>query len=165
MDKEILEGLGALGSAGSMHAAAAALSGNAEDYVNDATIEMAWAEKAFNHAEVYFKLISQIDSRNLKLTRFDDQIHEHFLKEFPNLDVAKLREDDLKSEAGKAQWREFCSVYEKQMEDYNFGTLLRLDVAQDYNPDNTIFALRVQFLAIEIARNRAGLNAQHLKRK
>lgn len=56
---------------------------------------------------------------------------------------------------------------------------LRLDVSKDYSEENTIVGMavmsfiddppfcsplapRVQFLAIEIARNRTGLNSPHL---
>jgi len=35
---------------------------------------------------------------------------------------------------------------------------MRLNSHQDYNEANTIIVLRVQFIAIEIARNRQGLN-------
>lgn len=48
--------------------------------------------------------------------------------------------------------------YEKKVEDYNFGTLLRKSAATEYGEEETIFAVRMQFYAVEIARNRAGLN-------
>lgn len=44
------------------------------------------------------------------------------------------------------------------VEDFNYGTLLRLDCSQGYTEENTIFAPRIQFFAIEIARNREGHN-------
>lgn len=72
------------------------------------------------------------------------------------------------------------------MEDFNYGTLLRLDSRREYTEENTIFggkrgegapggdpkstdfpgvhpfpafsATRIQFFAIEIARNREGWN-------
>jgi len=44
------------------------------------------------------------------------------------------------------------------VEDFNYGTLLRLDCSQGYTEENTIFAPRIQFFAIEIARNREGYN-------
>lgn len=42
--------------------------------------------------------------------------------------------------------------------DFNFGTLIRTDAGGDYTESNTLFTTRIQFYAIEIARNRLGLN-------
>lgn len=84
-------------------------------------------------------------------------------------------------------WRPFCNQFEGLVEDFNYGTLLRLDCEKDYTEENTIFgmpashggkyscktlqkcltsfflsfllsATRAQFFAIEIARNREGYN-------
>lgn len=55
-------------------------------------------------------------------------------------------------------WREFCEQYKTRVENYNFATLLRLRCDKDYTPQNTTIAPRIQFYAIEIARNREGLN-------
>ena len=54
----------------------------------------------------------------------------------------------------------FFTIFEVygSFQDYNFGTLLRLDPKEGYTSENTCFALRVQFLAIEIARNKEGAN-------
>lgn len=46
----------------------------------------------------------------------------------------------------------------KNLEDFSFGTLLRLSAGEEYSEANTILVTRVQFLAIEIARNREGAN-------
>ncbi|KAH0518408.1 Protein PBDC1 [Microtus ochrogaster] len=59
---------------------------------------------------------------------------------------------------GNDKWRPFCLKFEGIVEDYNYGTLLRLDCSQGYTEENTIFAPRIQFFAIEIARNREGYN-------
>lgn len=158
MDKEILEGLSDFGQ---VSAVGAALSGRAEDYVNDPTLEMAWAEMAFRHSETYFKLLTAIECTKLRLTPRDDEILEHFHRAFPKLHVDKLDEAALKADLSKTKWREFCNTYEGVVEDFNFGTLLRLDAAGEYSSENTTLVPRVQFLAIEIARNRAGLNAVH----
>ena len=66
---------------------------------------------------------------------------------------------DLKSTESKAKWREFCEAF-KHVEDYNFATLLRLDASLDYEENNTVIATKVQFYAIELARNREGHNDQ-----
>lgn len=91
------------------------------------------------------------------------------------------------------KWRPFCLRFEGVVEDFNYGTLLRLDCCQPYTEENTIFgepravapletgsprpresrthssallsrsssplATRIQFFAIEIARNREGWNS------
>ncbi|NXO19510.1 PBDC1 protein, partial [Oriolus oriolus] len=56
------------------------------------------------------------------------------------------------------KWRPFCLRFEGVVEDFNYGTLLRLDSRREYSEENSIFATRIQFLAIEIARNREGWN-------
>lgn len=83
-------------------------------------------------------------------------------------------------------WRSFCNQFEGLVEDFNYGTLLRLDCEGDYTEENSIFGTcaspqvcfervkleklmsatrflfsvtRIQFLAIEIARNREGYNS------
>jgi len=45
----------------------------------------------------------------------------------------------MKSPEGKTRWRKFIAPFEKVIEDYNFGTLMRLDVAGEYTEANTIF--------------------------
>ena len=50
------------------------------------------------------------------------------------------------------------------MEDYSFGTLIRTDVNEDYSEKNSILVTRIQFFAIELARNREGLN-DHVRSK
>ncbi|KAG7231967.1 hypothetical protein INR49_010050 [Caranx melampygus] len=58
-----------------------------------------------------------------------------------------------------------AEAYGNDVEDFNYGTLLRLDCEKDYTEENTIFATRVQFFAIEIARNREGFNDAVYKAK
>ncbi|XP_039378519.1 protein PBDC1 isoform X1 [Mauremys reevesii] len=150
-------GLGALG-AGEAMAAAHALSLPAEAYGNDPNIEMIWAMKAYQHAEVYFNLISSVDPKFLKLTKVDDQIYAEFRKSFGDLRIDVLDPEELKSEPAKAKWRPFCMQFDGVVEDFNYGTLLRLDCTKDYTEENTIFVTRIQFFAIETARNREGYN-------
>ncbi|XP_034341763.1 protein PBDC1 isoform X1 [Arvicanthis niloticus] len=135
-----------------------ALSYPPESYGNDPDIEMAWAIRAMQHAEVYYKLISSVDPQFLKLTKVDDQIYSEFREIFETLRVDVLDPEELKSESAKEKWRPFCLKFEGIVEDYNYGTLLRLDCSQGYTKENTIFAPRIQFFAIEIARNREGYN-------
>ncbi|KJE89437.1 hypothetical protein CAOG_00904 [Capsaspora owczarzaki ATCC 30864] len=132
---------------------------DATKYVNQQDLEHMWATKAFQHAEVYYKLISSFpDPSKLKLTPLDNEIYSHFRDLFPDFPVGLVRESLLKTEESKEKWRPFCNAYDKRIDDHNFGTLLRLDATKDYTEDNTIFANRIQFYAIELARNREGHN-------
>jgi hypothetical protein len=141
-------------------AAQSALQDSADNYGNDPRLEQLWAMKAMDHAEVYFNLLCSVDPSRLKLTgslESDTKIYEHFKETFPKLNVGKLTEADIKAEAEKIKWREFSDFY-KDVEDYSLGSLLRLDSSLDYSEDNTIIAIKIQFLAIEIARNREDFN-------
>ncbi|KAH8042683.1 hypothetical protein HPB51_025315 [Rhipicephalus microplus] len=138
--------------------AAQLLTRPASEFGNDPTVESLWAIKAVEHMEVYFNLISAVDAKILKLTPHDEDIYNTFREHFPNLDVKRLVESDIKSEESKKEWREFCMKFENVVEDFNFATLLRLDCEQDYAEENTTLVPRVQFYAVEIARNREGLN-------
>ncbi|KAH0623009.1 hypothetical protein JD844_030894 [Phrynosoma platyrhinos] len=82
-----------------------------------------------------------------------------FRKVFKDLRIDLLDQEDLKSEPAKEKWRPFCLQFDGVVEDFNYGTLLRLDCRKEYTEENTIFATRIQFFAIEIARNREGYNS------
>ena len=89
----------------------------------------------------------------LRLTKLDDEIYEHFKKEFPEFDPkATIDEDEMKSKEGKERWRTFINAYEKRIDDYNYGTVIRTNPKFEYGQDETIFAVRMQFYAIEIVR-------------
>ncbi|ESO98343.1 hypothetical protein LOTGIDRAFT_114503, partial [Lottia gigantea] len=121
-------------------------------------VELQWAIQASNHAETYFNIITAVDPTTLKLTKYDDEIYKKFKDEFPDFKIDVIDTEQLKSPEAKLKWRPFCEEF-KEVEDYNYGSLLRLDATKDYSESNSIFALRIQFLAIEIARNREGLNS------
>ncbi|KAG6332145.1 hypothetical protein ID866_6945 [Astraeus odoratus] len=127
-------------------------------------IEKQFAVKAVEHAQTYWKLIENVNPRELKLTRLDDEIFEHVMSAFPELSeneyekLIKLDEDWLKSEEGKKRWRAFINAYEKKVKDFNFGSLIRTDAREEYTENNATFVTRMQFYAVEIARNRLGLN-------
>ncbi|XP_035200889.1 protein PBDC1 [Oxyura jamaicensis] len=106
-----------------------------------------------------FRLISSVDPKFLKLTKADEQIYGEFRKTFGELKIDVLDPEELKSEPAKEKWRPFCMRFEGVVEDFNYGTLLRLDCSKGYTEENTIFATRIQFFAIEIARNREGCNS------
>lgn len=130
--------------------------GNFED------MEKQFAVKTVQQMTVYWGILEKVPGSKLRLTRIDDEILDHLHREFPGFDPAEtLDEDKMKSKEGKEKWRNFVMQYEKgenKIEDYNFGTMLRKNPKMEYGEKETILVLRMQFFAIEIARNRAGLN-------
>jgi hypothetical protein len=98
-----------------------------------------------------------VDPRYLKLTPHDDIIYSTFRDVFPDLKIDILNEEELKSASSKVKWRDFIERFNK-LDDYSFGTLIRADSSKEFAPENSIFVVRIQFLAIEIARNREGCN-------
>lgn len=62
------------------------------------------------------------------------------MKDFPEFDpAATINEDEMKSKTGKERWRNFLMTYEKKVDDYNFGTMLRANPKWEYGQDETIF--------------------------
>ncbi|XP_043222723.1 protein PBDC1-like [Amphibalanus amphitrite] len=153
---EIAQAIGIQG----MGNAASVLSRPAEEFGNDASLEAAWAVKASEHADVYFNIVCSVSPRLLRLTPHDEEIYTLFRKQFPDLTVQLLTEDLIKNEEAKKEWREFCNTFEGKVEDFSFATLLRLDSGDEYSQSNTVVVPRVQFYAIELARNREGHNDQ-----
>lgn len=94
------------------------------------------------HAQTYWSILERRLGTDLRLTRLDQEIHDHLFSAFPEFDPKKpLSEDEMKGAEGKARWREFLMKYEKRVDDYNFGTLLRTDAGVEYEKDTTIFGL------------------------
>merc|ERR1712227_928772 len=135
-----------LGNPNAMMAGAAALTQDANSYTNTQDVEAVWAARAFQQAEVHMKLLKAVGPARMKFSKMDEDLMKG-------------------TDERKKQWREWCNQYEKSVQDYNFGTLLRVDPDEDYTQENTIFCLRVQFLAIEIARNKEGLNKKICEKK
>lgn len=108
--------------------------------------------------KIIFQLICSVDPKLLKLTPIDDTIYKIFRKDFPTFNVKNVNEDEMKGPSGKLKWRVFCEQFKDLVEDYNFGTLLRTNCDGEYSEKNSMLVPRVQFLAIELARNREGLN-------
>ncbi|CAH1961181.1 unnamed protein product [Acanthoscelides obtectus] len=140
------------------------LSRPAEEFENDQSIEAMWAMKAFEHAEVHFNLLCSVDPQSLQLSPQDELVYKVFREQFHDLKIDVLNEDDLKSSKAKEKWRQFCEQFKNIIEDYSFGTLLRLDASDDYSEKNSILVTKIQFLAIEIARNKEGINNNLRKR-
>lgn len=131
---------------------------NSENLGNTSDVEERWALKAFEHSSVYFKLITSVDPCLLRLTKIDEEIYIKFRATFPDMKVDVVNENDMKSDKSKEVWRVFIESFKGKVQDYNLGTLLRLDCKEGYTEENTTLSVRVQFLAIEIARNREKLN-------
>ncbi|KAI6462495.1 hypothetical protein MCOR15_004611 [Pyricularia oryzae] len=112
------------------------------------------------HMETYWKILKNKRGSQLRLTKIDDEIYEHLKKDFPELDPAvDIDEDVMKNKENKERWRKFLNFYDKKVEDFNFGTMLRKNPKDDVEVENRIiFVPRMQFYAFEIARNKAGLN-------
>ena len=112
--------------------------------------------KVVQHMETYWKILERKRGSELRLTRYDDQIYTHFTADFPDFDpAARLDENEMKSKKGKEQWRKFINVYEKgdlKIDDYNYGAMVRASPKEEYTEDGTVFVVRMQFYAIEIAR-------------
>ncbi|KAI5458229.1 polysaccharide biosynthesis-domain-containing protein [Mariannaea sp. PMI_226] len=132
---------------------------DAENAQNNEDIEKQFAVKAVQHLETYWGILERVRGSSLRLTKIDDDILTHLSLLFPEFDPAStINEDEMKSKSGKERWRKFMMAYEKTVDDYNFGTMLRTSPKVEYEQDTTIFVPRMQFYAVEIARNRAGLN-------
>ncbi|KAL9102378.1 MAG: hypothetical protein Q9163_002471 [Psora crenata] len=138
------------------------------------------AENFEDHMSTYWSILEKMPGSKLRLTKLDDEIYDHFRREFPEFDPAEtIDEDKMKSKEGKERWRNFMMQYEKKIDDYNFGTMLRSNPTFEYGEKETIFgaygpsrleyvhledmvniliAMRMQFYAIEVSRNRQGLN-------
>ncbi|KAH6623210.1 putative polysaccharide biosynthesis protein [Chaetomium tenue] len=132
---------------------------NADEADNLEDIEKQFAVKVVQHMQTYWSILERVKGSSLRLTRMDDDIYDHLKKDFPDFDPAEtIDEDQMKSKEGKERWRNFMMVYEKKIDDYNFGTMMRSNPKWEYGREETIFVPRMQFYAVEIARNRAGLN-------
>lgn len=116
-------------------------------------IEKQFAVKTVQQMMTYWSILEKIPGSQLRLTKIDDEIFENFKTHFPDFDpAATINEDEMKSKQGKEKWRNFIMEYEKKVDDYNFGTMVRASPKFEYGEKETIFAVRMQFYAIEIAR-------------
>ncbi|EEP77641.1 hypothetical protein UREG_02490 [Uncinocarpus reesii 1704] len=103
-------------------------------------IEKQFAVKAVQQMTTYWAILEKTPGSKLRLTKLDDEIYEHFKAEFPEFDPsATIDEDEMKSKEGKERWRKFAMAYEKKVNDYNFGTILRKNPKWEYGEKETIF--------------------------
>ena len=95
---------------------------------------------AVQHMATYWAILEKMRGSRLRLTKMDDEIYEHFKRDFPEFDPREtIIEDEMKSKKGKERWRTFMMAYEKKVEDYNFGTMLRANPKFEYGEKETIF--------------------------
>ncbi|KAH7728438.1 putative polysaccharide biosynthesis protein [Aphelenchoides avenae] len=133
------------------------------NYINDPNVEIAWAMKAAERASVHMNLIMATDTRALKLTKHQEEMHKQFREAFPSMDVEEVTEIQLKGD-NKEKWRLFCEQFRELVDDYNLGTMLRIRADGAYTEENTIIVPKTIHLAIEAARNIEGVN-ERLKAK
>jgi hypothetical protein len=109
----------------------------AEEYVNDSSVEMAWAIRAAECASIHMNiLLSSPDTRNLKLNKMQNEVYKRFRELFGEFDVEKVfslifgctysttrlnpsiqvKEEDLKSTTMKEKWRGFCEEFKDSVE-------------------------------------------------
>lgn len=95
---------------------------------------------AVHHAQTYWKLLELRKGTELKLTKLDDEIYTDFKEKFSEYaTAAQIDEEGMKSKSGKAKWRDFMKTFEDKVQDWNFGTLIRLNAKEEYEQDTTIF--------------------------
>lgn len=88
----------------------------------------------------YWSILEKVRGSQLRLTKMDDEIYDDFRETFPDFDPAEtLDENKMKSKEGKEKWRNFMMKYEKKINDYNFGTIIRTNPKSEYEQDTTIF--------------------------
>merc|ERR1711935_1182349 len=129
-------------SSDQMLAGAAALQGDAKDYSNTQDVEAAWAARAFQQAEIHMKLLCSVGPERMKFTKIDQELYDSFRATFPDFDIDQIDEEKMKNKEGKEKWREWCEQYKDTVQDYNFGSLLRLNPTEDYTEKNSCFSLR-----------------------
>lgn len=101
--------------------------------------------------QTYWSILEKLPGSKLRLTKYDDEILEHFNTTFPDFDLkATINEDDMKSKAGKEKWRGFIEEYEKKVEDYNYGTMLRANAGWEYGEKETIFGMSTHVLLFRV---------------
>lgn len=105
----------------------------------------------------YWSILEKVKGSQLRLTKMDTEIYESFMAEFPDFDpAATIDEDQMKSKAGKEKWRNWVNQFEKKVEDYNFGTIIRTRADAEYDQDTTIFGESGIFFGCGSLREKRG---------
>lgn len=129
---------------------------------NSGEIEMNGVMYAVEYMGDHWKMLTGASSaRELVLSgdaAEDERLYREFRAAFGAMDVRLTKSSMLKDPRSQETWRAFMMAQDGRMEEFNMISLLRIDAALGYDDDNTLLVPRVQFLAIEIARNREGVN-------
>jgi hypothetical protein len=95
---------------------------------------------AVEHLMTYWAILEKVKGSQLRLTKMDDEIYDSFKTEFPDFDLAAtINEDEMKSKAGKEKWRNWINKFDKKIDDFNFGTIIRTRADAEYDQDTTVF--------------------------
>lgn len=79
------------------------------------------------------------------------------------MELGILDETEMKSISGKEIWRKFIEKFNR-LEDFSVGSLIRTNAYEDFGETNSMLVVRIQFMAIEIARNKEGYNDKIFKK-
>ncbi|GFV53949.1 protein PBDC1 [Trichonephila clavipes] len=86
---------------------------DADSYMNNPELEIAWAQKAVEHMEIHFNLIISVPPEQLRLTPRDDEIYNAFIKEFPDFKLDVLDMESLKSEENKKVFVQYQVAFKR----------------------------------------------------
>ena len=69
-------------------------------------------------------------------------LYADFRAKFPEMDIDRLSPEMINATAAiKEKWRSFLMPYQHRIAHFNFGTLLRLNAAEDYTEENSYFGI------------------------
>lgn len=129
---------------------------------NSGEIEMNGIMYAVDYMNDHWKMLTEADdAATLVLAGSkaeDDRLYREFRAAFGSMDVTVTKNETLKDTRTQETWRAFMMSQDGRMDEFNMISLLRIDSGGNYDDANTLLVPRVQFLAIEIARNREGIN-------
>ncbi|GFV86380.1 protein PBDC1 [Trichonephila clavipes] len=117
-----------------------------------------WAEKIIDHTKIYDNLITSVPLKDLKLTPQNDVIYDRFMEDFPDFNLDNISKNDYSSDTCMQKWKDFIRRNIELIEEPAAATLIRVDCSKGYTPKNLVMVRRLEFLALEIARNKLGLN-------
>ena len=105
---------------------------------------------------MYWNILSSTPGSKISLTKFDNEIYEKFTECFPEYhpieNVKGFNENDLSVKEAKSKRSSFFKWIVKEIEDYNFGALLRTDATWEYDQFTTYFVVKLQYYVFEIAK-------------
>lgn len=91
---------------------------------------------------IYWFIFEKVKGFILCLIKIDDEIYEYFKIDFFEFDfVVIIDEDEMKSKIGKERWCKFLMVYDKRVDDYNFGIMLCFNFKVEYIEEDIIFGM------------------------